>query len=299
VDRVLIVEDSPDQARMIAALLESGDYATEVARDGVTALRVIEERTPDVVVTDLIMPGINGLQVVEAVRRRHPRLPVILMTAFGSGEIAARALRQGAASYVPKRSLREELLRTVESTLRVARAETARARGVECLDETEYRFVLQNDEALIPPLVAFVQDAIRRHGERLDDNQLIQVGIALQEALLNAMHHGNLEVDSAVRESGSEHYERMVAGRRADPHYGSRRVHFSARISADRLDCVIRDEGPGFDPSQVPDPTNPANLERVSGRGLYLIWTFMDRVVHNATGNQITLVKRLTGGGAA
>jgi anti-sigma regulatory factor (Ser/Thr protein kinase) len=55
---------------------------------------------------------------------------------------------------------------------------------------------------------------------------------------------------------------------------------------------VVRDEGPGFDPTSLPDPTDPINLERVSGRGLLLIQTFMDHVEHNETGNQITMIKR-------
>ncbi len=54
---------------------------------------------------------------------------------------------------------------------------------------------------------------------------------------------------------------------------------------------VVRDEGQGFDPALLPDPTDPVNLERVSGRGLLLIQTFMDRVEHNARGNEITMVK--------
>jgi anti-sigma regulatory factor (Ser/Thr protein kinase) len=55
---------------------------------------------------------------------------------------------------------------------------------------------------------------------------------------------------------------------------------------------VIRDEGPGFDVATVPDPTDPENFTKPSGRGLLLIRTFMDEVKHNAAGNEITLVRR-------
>ncbi|MBV8077326.1 MAG: ATP-binding protein [Planctomycetaceae bacterium] len=58
---------------------------------------------------------------------------------------------------------------------------------------------------------------------------------------------------------------------------------------------IIRDEGPGFDPSLLPDPTAPANLERASGRGLLLIRALMDEVAFNAAGNQITMTKRRPG----
>jgi len=54
----------------------------------------------------------------------------------------------------------------------------------------------------------------------------------------------------------------------------------------------VEDEGPGFDPATVPDPTDPGNLERIGGRGLMLIRTFMDDVEHNEKGNRITLRKK-------
>lgn len=55
---------------------------------------------------------------------------------------------------------------------------------------------------------------------------------------------------------------------------------------------TIRDQGKGFDPNTLPDPTDPSNLGKVSGRGLLLIQTFMDRVFHNETGSSITMIKR-------
>jgi anti-sigma regulatory factor (Ser/Thr protein kinase) len=56
---------------------------------------------------------------------------------------------------------------------------------------------------------------------------------------------------------------------------------------------VIRDEGPGFNPEMIPDPTAPANLSKASGRGILLMRTFVDDMHYNATGNELTLVKRL------
>ena len=86
--------------------------------------------------------------------------------------------------------------------------------------------------------------------------------------------------------------ERMAEYRRRRPPYRDRRLHVRARLSRREAVYVIRDEGPGFDPSQLPDPTDPSNLDRVSGRGLLLIRTFMDKVHHNKEGNQITMIKR-------
>jgi anti-sigma regulatory factor (Ser/Thr protein kinase) len=66
----------------------------------------------------------------------------------------------------------------------------------------------------------------------------------------------------------------------------------TARFTHDQAIYIVRDEGPGFDPTKLPDPTDPANLEKTTGRGLLLIRTFMDDVTFNATGNEITVIKK-------
>ena len=88
--RVLVVEDSPTQAAEIRFLLEDAGFDVDVAVDGVEALSSLHESLPDLIVTDLQMPRMDGLALVEAVKSKHPAVPVVLITAHGSEEIAAR-----------------------------------------------------------------------------------------------------------------------------------------------------------------------------------------------------------------
>src|SRR5204862_6690749 len=125
-----------------------------------------------------------------------------------------------------------------------------------------------------------------------DENGSIRVAVALREALCNAMLHGNLEVSSELREGDEKGYYRLIDERRELEPYDDRHVHVHASETPSEARYIIRDEGPGFDLNRVPDPTDLANLERVSGRGLLLINTFMDEVTHNKKGNEITMVKR-------
>jgi anti-sigma regulatory factor (Ser/Thr protein kinase) len=74
--------------------------------------------------------------------------------------------------------------------------------------------------------------------------------------------------------------------------YQDRRVYIQAWIDHDAARVAIRDEGPGFDPGRLPDPTRPPRLEEASGRGLLLIRSYMDEIAFNATGTEITLIKR-------
>jgi CheY-like chemotaxis protein/anti-sigma regulatory factor (Ser/Thr protein kinase) len=289
---VLVVDDSAVDRRLAGTLLER-EYNSSVtyASDGAEALERMKQQTPDIVVTDLHMPSMNGLDLVTAVRLQYPLVPVVLMTAQGSEDIAIQALQKGAASYLPKSRLAHELLETIDSVLAVARADRDQSKLICCLGESEWNYVIPNESNMISPLVDLArQDLVRL--QLCDETVRTRLGIALHEAVINAIDHGNLELDSDMRESDDTAYHRLANERRQQAPYKDRQVYVTVRISRDEAIYIVRDEGPGFDPSCLPDPTDPANLERVCGRGLLLIRTFMDEVRHNPTGNEITMIKR-------
>jgi len=289
---VLVVDDSASDRRLIGGLLvRDGELAVEFAADGAEALAKMERAPPDMVVTDLLMPRTNGLELVAAARSRFPLVPVILTTSRGSEEIAVEALRQGAASYVPKRVLAWELLETVRGVLAVSGQQRSYARLMECMTGIHCAFSLENDCALFRPLIAYLQEEFSRMG-LCEEAERTRIGVALEEALSNALYHGNLEIDSGLREEDGKAYCRLIEQRRRQAPYRDRRIHVQASLSRQRTNVVIRDEGSGFDPSALPDPTDPANLEKVSGRGVLLMRTFMDEVVYNEAGNAVTLIKR-------
>jgi CheY-like chemotaxis protein/anti-sigma regulatory factor (Ser/Thr protein kinase) len=289
---ILVVDDSAIDRKLAASLLEKVAGTTvSHAEDGKAALAQLEQSAPDLVLTDMSMPEMDGLELVKHIRKHHPLIPVILMTAYGSEEVAIEALRIGAASYVPKKNLAQDLTETVRDILNAAQASRSQQRLIECLAQTEAHFLLDNDPSLIPPLLGFLQESLSRM-RLCDEIGKIRVSVALQEALYNAIYHGNLEVSSALREQDNRLYLGTIEQRRKEKPYRNRRVEVIARESPAEVMYTIRDEGPGFDPSTLPDPTDPANLERVTGRGLLLIRTFMDKVYHNEKGNQIVMVKR-------
>ena len=108
--------------------------------------------------------------------------------------------------------------------------------------------------------------------------------------------HGNLDLSSGLREDGGEEYTALGKQRRKEEPYVSRMVEVLAKIDRSCITVVVRDEGVGFEPDGLPDPTDPANLQKVHGRGLMLIRTFMDEVLFNETANEITMVKRASAG---
>ena len=126
-------------------------------------------------------------------------------------------------------------------------------------------------EVVIPsdPAVARqLQDDIERalHARQFAERDIFCIKLALEEALVNAIKHGN----------------------QADR---SKRVHVKYRVEPDRFEVHIRDEGPGFNPEDVPDPLDAENLERPCGRGLLLMRHYMTDVVFQPPGNSLYMAK--------
>jgi CheY-like chemotaxis protein/anti-sigma regulatory factor (Ser/Thr protein kinase) len=289
---ILIVDDSAMDRHLAGAIVQKCEgWQAQFASDGREALEMLRQQAPDIVLTDMLMPEMDGLELVQAIREKYPLLPVILMTAHGSEDLAIQALAAGAASYVPKKSLARDLGDTLDSVLAASQSNRREQLILDCLVHHETHYRLQNDVALVAPLVGHLEHQLEKM-HMCEPSGLVLVGVALHEALTNAILHGNLGLSSELRETEEKEYYRLATERKTQPPWSERRVHISVTLNNQEAVFVVRDEGEGFDPELLPDPTDPSNLERVSGRGLLLIQTFMDHVEHNERGNQITMVKR-------
>jgi CheY-like chemotaxis protein len=290
VKRILIVDDLLSERTLAGSLLlRESKWEVDYANNGRAALEQIEQRRPDLIVTDLQMPEMDGLELVSAVRERFPLIPVILMTARGSEEIAVQALQRGAASYVPKRALPETLVENVTQVLASMEERLDEQRLTASLSELGY--VLENDSKLMSTLVSRLRQLVQER-ELFDETESLRLATALSEALENAHYHGNLEVSSTLREESLGTYFDLARTRRQEPPYMDRRVYVKATFFPHEVILVIRDDGPGFDQSCLPDPTDLSWLERPHGRGILLMRTFVDEVKFNEKGNEVALIKR-------
>jgi CheY-like chemotaxis protein len=290
--KALVVDDYLIERRMVGRMIQkSAGLEVIEAADGQEALEMIGQEEPVVVLTDMQMPRMTGLELVAEVRNRYPHIPVILITAFGSEDLAIQALRAGATNYVSKRALATELAATIGQVLKVSATQRTRQRVIESLEGREARFRLENDPELLGPLINLLLEDLCAV-DVCDSTARMQVGVALQEALANALYHGNLEVSSDLRQEDERNFYGMAERRRAEEPYRDRRIELVARVTRGAATYVISDEGPGFDTTRLDRPIDPEDLLRIGGRGLLLIRAFMDQVLYNEIGNRITLVKR-------
>jgi anti-sigma regulatory factor (Ser/Thr protein kinase) len=181
---------------------------------------------------------------------------------------------------------------TVERLLGLTGCRRRHAKLWQCLASTACSYVIRNNQlSLLPAAIGHLVDTAEDFGVTTHGNRT-QIALALDEALSNAIIHGNLEVSSKYRQGTGDEFYRKIQERRRQFPYSERCVLIEGRFRIGEVRFVIRDEGPGFDPGQIPDPTHRANLDKPYGRGLFLIRAFMDEVLFNDQGNEITLVKR-------
>jgi len=291
---ILVVDDSQTERRLIGGLVQKDlDWIIEYADNGQTALEMIEHTSPDVVVTDLQMPRLDGIQLVQATKKKFPQTPVVIVTSQGSESIAVEALKAGATSYVAKANMAESLLPTIEQVLALAQHDESCERLTRCLTNTRFQFRLENDPQLIGPLLEFVNQRLKDMGVG-DTAQRRQACVALEEALLNAMLHGNLELPAMEvtgLRRGLHDGKRLeiVDHRCALPPYNVRRVLFGMDVTAQRVQFVVRDAGRGFDTAAARRAVEPTSMAAAPTRGLNLIRTLMQQVDFSDTGNEIRM----------
>jgi CheY-like chemotaxis protein len=268
---VLIVDDSALDRELAKRILsQDSQLSVEAVDSGRAALDRLHAGGIDLVLTDLMMPDINGLQLVTTIRVDHPDVPVILMTGGGTEVIAINALAQGAASYVPKRMLNEWLLNTTHDVLSLQQAQRTHGKLLECFNVVQFDLELGNDVAVIDPLVEYLQQIVG--GMRLfDATETYRLGVGLKEALQNSL-------------------------------YRDRTISLSVRIDRHKARFTLKaqeDDGPVFDAATVPDVEDLDALKTTNERGFMLMRSHLDDVRFNESGTEVVLVKRCANDGEA
>ena len=123
-ENILIVEDKDSMAKMLQETLETVGYHPLIARDGIEGIRKIRESKIDLVLTDLKLPKKDGMDVLRAAKEENPMLPVIMMTAFGTVDVAVKAIKEGAFDFITKPFDTDHLLHLIRKAMETQRLVT-------------------------------------------------------------------------------------------------------------------------------------------------------------------------------
>ncbi|GBC91102.1 Transcriptional regulatory protein ZraR [bacterium HR14] len=126
--KILIVDDEQNIRRVLARAFEKNGYEVSVAENAHQALRLVDEFQPDLVLSDVVMPGPTGLELLKKLRAKYPDLPVVMMTAFGTIPMAVEAIRSGAFEFLTKPLDMDSLFKVVRHALEESRKPQPRAK---------------------------------------------------------------------------------------------------------------------------------------------------------------------------
>ena len=262
--RILIVDANQELRTLLAHVL--GELGHEVTATGDLTATIDREDLEDfdLVISDLTEDGDSGVQILSELKRKRLLVPVVVSSEEANQNGIVKAFKLGAANYVRKPYDKEELRNIVDKTLGY------KLRFVEDLKVTPFvrehiEFELPSDLSLMNGVLHYLIERVARLGVIKQDSS--NLFIALDEAFVNAVKHGNKN-DAA------------------------KLVRITADLSSKEARFTIEDEGEGFNPREIPDPLDPTNLFKASGRGVLLIYNIMDEVEYNERGNRLTMVKR-------
>jgi two-component system, NtrC family, nitrogen regulation response regulator NtrX len=195
---LLVVDDEPQILQVVSGILQDEGFEVTTAPDGETALRLVAAEPPELVLLDIALPGMDGLDVLQELQRQYPALPVVMISAYGSVENAVRATRLGAYDFIEKPPHADKILLTVRNGLELARlsAENLRLRqqtspAREIIGKSESIRRLREQLRIVAPTNASVLIT----GENGTGKELVARAI---HALSKRAHHALVEVNCAA-----------------------------------------------------------------------------------------------------
>jgi DNA-binding response OmpR family regulator len=289
-ETVLVIDDEEVICQVLSEYLAQEGFPVLTAGSGQEGVELYERHKPAIVVTDVCMPGMDGLAVLRAIRRQDVEAKVVIMTGFGDEMIGVEALRAGASNYIRKPLSLEELLFIIRAHERMHRAQQRRRLPTKALVEERKVVSLPNDLNAVYAAACYLTQDL---GMFLSHQEVEAISLSMTECMINAIEHGNLGVGyqqkSEALRAGA--YQNLLEERMADPELDARRVRLEFEMTPQGMTVTVSDEGEGFDWRNRPNPNDPENLLKEHGRGLSIIHLFMDEVSFNDSGSEIRMRK--------
>jgi serine/threonine-protein kinase RsbW len=262
--RILIVEGNAELRTVLADALAGLGHEVVTAGGRSEAVDREDLEEFDLIISDLAEYSDSAVQIVSELKRKRLFVPVVVSSEEAQHAGLVKAFKLGASNYLRKPYDTEELSQIVEKTLGY------KLRFVEDLKVLPYvrehiEFELPSDITLMNGVLHYLIERVAALGVIKPDAS--NLFIALDEAFVNAVKHGN-------------------------KHDHQKLVRIIADLSTQEARFTIEDEGEGFSVADIPDPRDPENLFKSSGRGVLLIYNIMDQVEYNERGNRLTMVKR-------
>ncbi|MFQ3579154.1 MAG: response regulator [Bacteroidales bacterium] len=290
--KVLLVEDDPASMAFLEILVQKEGYHIEKADNGKIALELFESFKPDIILSDINMAQMNGLELLEKIRGQKSDIIFILLTAYTSEEFVIKAIKHGANNYLKKPLSKDTiigLLRKYKTLIEHQRNEKKLSNFVK-----KYNFTLQmvTEINLIPEIVNYL---VQETGDIFTPDKKLDIKLGLNELIINAVEHGNLEISYTDKSSAllNNSLETLYESRMNNLSLAQRTVEIKYSLSKEYCEWIITDQGKGFSPSAIPSPLTEDGIMKLHGRGIFISKYHFDEMEYLGCGNQVRVRKNI------
>jgi CheY-like chemotaxis protein len=288
--RLLIVDDNPSITDSICALLTRKGYVVEAALNGTSALRKIMDNDFDIIICDIEMPGMSGLDLLEKIRLDSRIQEVILMTGILDTDYFIRAIKLGAADFISKPVDLHQLQKSIETVMEKIKSRDNRDSIFHYLDLAQMNCEINPCNFTGLSFTKMVGNFLIRN-LKLPHTLMNEVLICVDEMLYNAFIHGILGLSYEEREYETNELQKLISDRLSQMHISSRRIRMSLTMdnTKDNILISVEDDGDGFDyehwMSKI-TTEKQLNLEG-HGRGLTMLYHLTNSMSFSQEGRRI------------
>lgn len=285
--KILIVDDNIDLLDYLKDFFMIYNYDVILAETGAEGIDKFREFMPDIVISDMRLPDKNGNIVVKEIKEIDRDVPIIIITGYSDHQLILSAMKNGAVDLLKKPFKPNDLkylINKIETLFRKIKVKLS----ASFVQWEKRHIIIRNDIHIIRSVVDFIFSNIDYISE---DVSFMKIG--LQEVLINAIEHGNLDITNKEKQELLDRgdYNRILNERMQQPEYRDKFVDINIFSTPEYLKITIQDMGKGFDLSSIPDPENPENFLKESGKGILMAIHAFDRVEYNDLGNCVTMIK--------
>ena len=289
--KILIVEDAPLVQDFMSRVVTDLGCKCIVAANGKEGLEAYEKHLPNMIISDINMPEMSGLELLKLIRWRNKDIFFIIMTGVGCEETAVQALRLGANNYLRKPVSVVEISMLIEQYASIFRNRTQEDEIFSMIESRAVSYHFGTTVEFVPKIAD--QLVIETNG-LLDPQTKMDVRLGMFELLTNAVEHGNLGITMQEKRDALERgkYGDFFRQRLAKPDLASRIVKVSFTFDhANGCEWVIEDQGAGFDPQSIPSPFE-GDGAALNCRGIYLARLLFDSMDYLGNGNTVRIRKK-------
>lgn len=287
---ILVIDDEDALRKMLRIALTEKGYTVFEASNGIEGIKVFKKISPGIVLTDVNMPEMNGIEMTRKIKEINEDADIVIMTGFGTEDLVIDAIRAGASNYIKKPLQFNELFSILDS---IAFKREARKRYEVVKDVVQYEEKKITMENNLEKIWGVVNQVFYNVTDKNEEISIDGLKLGLYEIIVNAIEHGNLEISFEEKKKALQEnsYSGLLTKRMDKANREGKNVRIHSIFDKKHIKITVTDCGKGFDYSNLPNQSDPETMLSAHGRGILLASVYYDSVEYKHPGNSVVLVK--------